>query len=142
MTTRDTSLDTAGSRLMVLLFTDLVGSVKLKAELGLAAYARLLARHDALFRSIIDTTPGAEVRQDTGDGFYAAFATPAGAVAAAIRFQVGLSTGDWDPRPPGARTSDRWSRSRRPGPTGTRSSSGSGPTWPPGRWGSPCPGRC
>jgi WD40 repeat protein/class 3 adenylate cyclase len=91
------------SRLMVLLFTDVVGSVKLKADLGLSAYARLLARHDALFRSIVGSTPGAEVRQDTGDGFYAAFATPADAVSAGLRFQIGLRSGDWDPRPLGVR---------------------------------------
>jgi serine/threonine protein kinase/class 3 adenylate cyclase len=91
------------SRLMVLMFTDVVGSVKLKPELGMAAYAKLLARHDALFRSIVESTPGAEVRQDTGDGFYAAFATPSDAVTAGLRFQLGLRSGDWDPKPLGVR---------------------------------------
>jgi WD40 repeat protein/class 3 adenylate cyclase len=91
------------SRLMVLMFTDLVGSVKLKAELGLSVYAKLLARHDALFRSIVAATPGAEVRQDTGDGFYAAFATPSDAVFAGLRFQLGLRAGAWDPKPLGVR---------------------------------------
>ena len=91
------------SRLMVLMFTDLVGSVKLKADLGLSAYAKLLARHDTLFRSIVESTPGAEVRQDTGDGFYAAFATPSDAVSAGLRFQLGLRTGEWYPKPLGVR---------------------------------------
>ena len=86
-------------RMMVLLFTDVAGSVRLKGEIGVSAYGRLLARHDALFRAVVGGVPGAEVRQDTGDGFYAAFATPADAVVAALRFQLGLRAGDWDPRP-------------------------------------------
>ncbi len=38
------------SRLMVLMFTDLVGSVDLKTRLGASVFANLISRHDALFR--------------------------------------------------------------------------------------------
>lgn len=79
---------------MVLMFTDIAGSVKLKGEMGLPVYATLLAAHDALFREIVASFPGAEVRQDTGDGFLAAFATPGDAVAAGLRFQLGLRRDD------------------------------------------------
>ncbi len=36
------------SRLMVLMFTDLVGSVDLKTRLGASAYASLISRHKVL----------------------------------------------------------------------------------------------
>lgn len=78
------------SRLMVLMFTDVVGSVRLKSVLGAAAYADLIARHDALFRAIIDATPEASLHKDTGDGFLATFATASHAVGAALRFQHAL----------------------------------------------------
>lgn len=87
----DSAYPPATSRLMVLMFTDIAGSVALKSELGLPAYSRLLARHDALFRSIVAAIPRASILQDTGDGFYASFATPADAVTAALRFQHGIA---------------------------------------------------
>ena len=61
------------TRLAVLLFTDLVGSTGLKTRFGTATYARLLSRHDALFRQFLSQTPAAELLQDTGDGYFAAF---------------------------------------------------------------------
>src|SRR5437868_992697 len=39
------------SRLAVLLFTDIVGSVDLKSRLGTSAYARLLSRHNEIFHA-------------------------------------------------------------------------------------------
>jgi serine/threonine-protein kinase len=79
------------SRLMVLLFSDIVGSTELKNRLGTVEYAELLSRHDQIFRQIIDSTPGAHILKDTGDGFFASFATASDAVRAALRFQYGLT---------------------------------------------------
>src|SRR5438270_10545659 len=84
--------------LRVLMFTDVVGSVELKGKLGTPVYARLLARHDKLLKTIIVSTPKSQIRQDTGDGFLLEFATPSDAVNAALRFQYGLKTPDWEPR--------------------------------------------
>ncbi len=87
------------SRLMVLMFTDLVGSVDLKTRLGASVYANLISRHDTLFRQIISGTPAAEIRNDTGDGFLARFATATDAVCAALRFQYAMHAEPWDPEP-------------------------------------------
>ena len=83
----------------VIMFTDLVGSVNLKQRLRAIAYGALIERHDALFMDILRSTPGAELRQDTGDGFYALFPTPAAAVEAALRFQRALREEPWPEEP-------------------------------------------
>ena len=63
------------SRLMVLLFTDVVGSTELKNRLGTVEYAELLGRHDRIFRQIIAAMDGSRILKDTGDGFFVSFAT-------------------------------------------------------------------
>jgi serine/threonine-protein kinase len=78
------------SRLMVLLFSDIVGSTDLKRRIGTVEYADLLARHDQIFRQIVNSTAGAVILKDTGDGFFASFATASDAVRAALRFQHDL----------------------------------------------------
>ncbi len=78
------------SRLMVLLFSDVVGSTDLKGRLGTVEYASLLAKHDQIFREIVESTHGAQVLKDTGDGFFASFLTASDAVRAALRFQTQL----------------------------------------------------
>src|SRR4051794_908115 len=75
------------SRLMVLMFTDVVGSVDLKGRIGTAAYAEALQRHDNVFRKLILSSPGSEILTDTGDGFFACFASASEAVRAALLFQ-------------------------------------------------------
>ncbi|MEE9128842.1 MAG: protein kinase [Phycisphaerales bacterium] len=87
------------SRLMVLMFTDLVGSVDLKMRVGASVYANLISRHDALFRKITSSTPGGEILKDTGDGFLVRFATAADAVGAALRFQYAIHVEPWEPEP-------------------------------------------
>lgn len=87
------------SRLMVLLFTDLVGSTQLKAELGTGVYAALAARHDEIFRRIIAASPGAEILKDLGDGFMVRFDTASQAVRAALLFQYAIATEPWKPVP-------------------------------------------
>jgi class 3 adenylate cyclase len=78
------------SRLMVLMFTDIVGSVRLKNRLGTPEYARLLALHDRALRRALGSVTGAEFLQDTGDGCLARFRTASDAVNAALRFQYDL----------------------------------------------------
>ena len=78
------------SRLSVLMRTDIVGSTELKARLGLSEYARRLARHDRIFKQLIDDAPHAEILKDTGDGYFASFATTSDAVRAALRFQQAM----------------------------------------------------
>jgi len=90
------ALNSGGSsRLLVLMFTDLVGSVELKNRLGANAYTSLIARHDRLFREIVGAGTDNRVIQDTGDGFLAGFATTSDAVQAALRFQDQLRRTDW-----------------------------------------------
>src|SRR3954467_15890283 len=85
--TRTGSHSIPPSRLMVLMFTDVVGSVDLKNRIGTAAYAEVLARHDAIFRKLILAAPGSDILTDTGDGFFACFASASDAVRTALLFQ-------------------------------------------------------
>ena len=71
------------------LFTDIVGSTRLLETLGNEKWKKLLARHDELLAERI-TGSGGEVVQQTGDGFFAAFATPKAALEAAIGIQRAL----------------------------------------------------
>jgi WD40 repeat protein/class 3 adenylate cyclase len=87
------------SRLAVLMFTDVVGSVELKNRIGVPAYARLLARHDELFRQLLAEEPSAEVLADTGDGYFTAFPTVSHAVRFALRFQDAMHREAWAPEP-------------------------------------------
>ncbi len=89
-------------RLSVLLFTDIVGSVKLQEHLGTHDYAGLLRRHDELFREALRQSSG-RILKHTGDGFLAEFAMSSEAVATALRFQSLLEDEEWDPEPVRAR---------------------------------------
>jgi class 3 adenylate cyclase len=71
------------------LFTDIVDSTKLLDALGDAKWSKLLDRHDEIVRGAIERSRG-EVIKHTGDGFFAAFETPAQAVAAAVAAQAAL----------------------------------------------------
>jgi class 3 adenylate cyclase/pimeloyl-ACP methyl ester carboxylesterase len=77
-------------QLATVLFTDIVGSTKLAAELGDARWRELLERHRAFVRRELDRHRGREV-DTAGDGFFATFDGPARAVhcARAIREGVG-----------------------------------------------------
>jgi class 3 adenylate cyclase/pimeloyl-ACP methyl ester carboxylesterase len=90
--------------LATLLFTDIVGSTELQAELGDHGWSDLVRRHHALIRDLIVRFRGIE--QDTaGDGFYVRFDGPARAVACAqeivravdslgVSVRAGLHTGE------------------------------------------------
>ena len=84
------------SRLSVLLLTDIVGSTDLKTRLGLSEYARRLARHDEIVKKLIAEYPSAEILKDTGDGYFASFATTSDAVRFALRFQRAMSEQQWE----------------------------------------------
>ena len=71
------------------LFTDIVGSTKLLESLGNEKWKKLLARHNDVVREQISEL-GGEVAQQTGDGFFAVFATPRSAIEAAIAIQRAL----------------------------------------------------
>lgn len=75
--------------LLTVLFTDIVGSTRTAAELGDAAWRRLLDEHHALVRRYLERFRGREV-DTAGDGFLATFDGPARAVrcAQAIRTAV------------------------------------------------------
>ena len=71
------------------MFTDIVDSTKLAEALGEAKWAKLLAWHDRTLRELLQAE-GGEVIKQTGDGFFAAFDSPAAAVEAAVSVQRAL----------------------------------------------------
>ena len=76
--------------LATVLFTDLVGSTDLAAELGDARWAALLDDHDDLAARAVEEHRG-RVIKTTGDGLLATFDGPASAIAAAERMIDGLA---------------------------------------------------
>src|SRR5919202_1039874 len=80
------------------LFTDIEGSTGLLQALG-DRYAAVLDEHAAIVRKAVSEGGGVEVSTH-GDAFFAAFASPLGAVRAAVAAQQGLAGHDWSPGPP------------------------------------------
>ena len=78
------------------LFTDIEGSTRLERAAGSAAWARIVARHDALMRAAIEAAGGVVVKTE-GDAFFAAFDLPAGAARAAVGAQRALAAEPWPP---------------------------------------------
>lgn len=91
------------SRMAVLLFTDMVDSVALERRLGTDAYSRLLKLHHQLFGEVLRSGRGGEIRNDTGDGLLCEFHTAAGAVEAALLFQLLLRETAWEKESPKVR---------------------------------------
>jgi class 3 adenylate cyclase len=71
------------------MFTDIVDSTKLVEVLGEEKWRKLLTWHDRRLRELIEQA-GGEVIKQTGDGYFAAFRTPAAAVEAAAAIQHAL----------------------------------------------------
>ncbi len=71
-----------GGRLATVLFTDIVGSTSLLAEIGDAAWGQLLGQHDAMTAEHV-VRRGGSVMSRAGDGMLALFPSAAEAVAAA-----------------------------------------------------------
>jgi WD40 repeat protein/class 3 adenylate cyclase/serine/threonine protein kinase len=91
------------ARLMVLMFTDVVNSAGIKAEVGAEAYGALVARQDRIVHHTVSETPGAQVLQDTGDGYFIAFPNVGDAVEAALRYQYRMAKEQWGATPLRAR---------------------------------------
>lgn len=90
--------------LATILFTDIVGSTELAAELGDREWRELLGRHDAEVRRQLTVHRGREVKT-MGDGFLATFDGPARAIRCAcairnampdldLRVRAGIHTGE------------------------------------------------
>jgi class 3 adenylate cyclase/alpha-beta hydrolase superfamily lysophospholipase len=90
--------------LATVLFTDIVGSTKLSAELGNAAWLALLEQHHALIRRRLGQFDGTEV-DTAGDGFFAVFDGPRRAIecgrtlvqdvhSLGLQIRAGLHTGE------------------------------------------------
>jgi class 3 adenylate cyclase len=94
-----------GNRVLcTLLFTDIVGSTDLAAELGDDRWRGLLQQHHSIVRKGLDKFRGREI-DTTGDGFLATFDGPARAVKCAwavgdelrlidLRIRAGVHTGE------------------------------------------------
>jgi class 3 adenylate cyclase len=94
--------------LATVVFTDIVGSTERAAQLGDAAWHRVLERHDDLVRSELGRWRGREVKQ-LGDGFLASFEGPARAIRCAqaiaqgvrqlgLEIRAGVHTGECERR--------------------------------------------
>jgi predicted ATPase/class 3 adenylate cyclase len=77
------------------LFTDIEGSTRLVQALG-ERYSALRDDYAAIVRRALGEGGGVEVSTE-GDSFFAAFASPRGAVQAAAAAQRGLAAHDWSP---------------------------------------------
>jgi class 3 adenylate cyclase len=77
------------SALRAFMFTDIVDSTKLVEALGEEKWRKLLAWHDRTLRELIEES-GGEVIKQTGDGYFAAFQSPASALEAAAGIQRAL----------------------------------------------------
>jgi predicted ATPase/class 3 adenylate cyclase len=76
------------------LFTDIEGSTRLEQSVGSDAWAGLVARHDALLRSAIESAGGVVVKTE-GDAFFAAFERPGAAILAAESAQRAVVGEPW-----------------------------------------------
>jgi class 3 adenylate cyclase len=74
--------------LATVLFTDIVGSTELAADLGDRRWRQLLERHNALVRRELHRFRGREL-STAGDGFLATFDGPARAVPCAVSIRGG-----------------------------------------------------
>ncbi|MFL5757753.1 MAG: adenylate/guanylate cyclase domain-containing protein, partial [Chloroflexota bacterium] len=78
---------------LTFLFTDIEGSTRLLETLG-ASYSRVLERHHAIVRRALAERQGIEVGTQ-GDSFFAVFADPGDAVAAAVDIQRAVTAETW-----------------------------------------------
>jgi serine/threonine-protein kinase len=87
---------------MVLMFTDVVNSTRIKRELGLDAYRAMVLKHDAFIGEAMATAPTGRIFQDNGDGYFAGFESISDALNAALLFQWLMHREPW-PQPFSAR---------------------------------------
>jgi class 3 adenylate cyclase/streptogramin lyase len=74
---------TSGSGLGAVLFTDIVGSTAIAAEMGNTRWVELVARHHRIVRRQIGRFGGREI-DTAGDGFFVTFERPADAIRCAV----------------------------------------------------------
>jgi predicted ATPase/class 3 adenylate cyclase len=86
-------MDAFPTGVVTFLFTDVQGSTRLLERLG-RDYAAVRDGHDAILRAAIGDD-GGRVVDTAGDGFFAVFASPRGAVSAAVRAQRDLAAAGW-----------------------------------------------
>ena len=72
-----------GAGLGAVLFTDIVGSTAIAAEMGNTRWSELVERHHRIVRRLIARYGGREV-DTAGDGFFVAFERPADAIRCAV----------------------------------------------------------
>ena len=72
-----------GRGLGAVLFTDIVGSTAIAAEMGNTRWGELVARHHKILRDLIHRSGGREV-DTAGDGFFIVFERPADAIRCAV----------------------------------------------------------
>ena len=77
----------AQTGLVTLLFTDVVGSVALKQQIGDLGGARLIQAHHLLVRTTLAEVGCGKEIETAGDSFLIMFHTPSEAVKFALRFQ-------------------------------------------------------
>jgi class 3 adenylate cyclase len=93
-------------RLGAVLFTDIVDSTSVAAEMGNARWSELVARHHRIVRSQLGRSGGQEI-DTAGDGFFVVFERPADAIRCAaasaeavrelgIQIRAGVSFGELD----------------------------------------------
>jgi class 3 adenylate cyclase len=75
--------------LTTVLFTDIVGSTEMAAELGDRGWRELVQEHHKLIRAALKRHGGREV-DTAGDGFFAIFDAPAAAAACALEAIEGV----------------------------------------------------
>jgi predicted ATPase/class 3 adenylate cyclase len=76
---------------ITMMFTDIVDSTRIKAQIGDAPYFDVLQRHNELVRSALALHDGREVKT-MGDAFLVGFAVPPNAVVCAVKIQQDLAT--------------------------------------------------
>jgi class 3 adenylate cyclase len=81
----------SGRRLVTVLFTDIVASTELAARMGDRQWRELLAVYRGMVRRTLRHTGGREI-DDAGDGFFAVFDHPAGAIACACMLRDEVRT--------------------------------------------------
>jgi len=80
----------AASRIMTVMFTDMVGSTDLTQAQGDAAAQHLVRRHNSIVRNALAQYSGKEIKH-TGDGIMASFGSAANGVEAAITIQRAIA---------------------------------------------------
>ncbi|MEZ5300908.1 MAG: protein kinase [Verrucomicrobiales bacterium] len=82
----------------VILFTDIVDSLRTQSGIGTDLYAPMLDRHNVLFKGAL-SAEGGRVLQHTGDGYLAMLEDPAAAVRVALAFQAAIRAERWTSEP-------------------------------------------